>query len=86
MLHHRPIWHRFGEEPFETPKPHRFHGSVQINPYMMAKDSGAVMEEVVKHLTGILGTKVQVTLEIEAMIPDGVPENIVRTIWRIALR
>ncbi|HEX9132372.1 MAG TPA: hypothetical protein VF844_08765 [Ktedonobacteraceae bacterium] len=29
-----------------------FHGSVQINPIMMAKDAGQVMEEVVKHLVG----------------------------------
>jgi hypothetical protein len=53
---------------------------VQINEFMMAKDAGVIMEEVVKHLTGILGAKVNVTLEIEATIPDGVPENSVRTI------
>jgi len=64
----------------EVPKPHRFHGSVQINPLMMATDAGKIMEEVVKHLTGILGAKVNVTLEIEATIPDGVPESTARTI------
>ena len=31
----------------------------------MATSAGVVMEEVVKHLTGILGAKVNVTLEIE---------------------
>ncbi len=64
----------------EVPKPHRFHGSVQINPIMMAKDAGVVMEEVVKHLTGIYDAKVNVTLEIEATIPDDIPESTVRTI------
>jgi hypothetical protein len=39
-----------------------------------------IMEEVVKHLTGIVGATVKVTLEIEATIPDGVPESIQRTI------
>jgi hypothetical protein len=64
----------------EPAKPRRFHGSVKINELMMATDAGQVMEEVVKHLTGIYGAKVNVTLEIEATIPDGVPESIVRTV------
>ena len=64
----------------ETPKPRRFHGSVEINPVLMATNAGVVMEEVVKHLTGIYDAKVHVTLEIEADIPDGVPESTVRTI------
>jgi len=32
------------------------------------------------HLAGIVGAKVSVTLEIEATVPDGVPENVVRTV------
>jgi hypothetical protein len=64
----------------EAPKAHRFHGSVKINELMMATDAGKVMEEVVKHLTGLYGAKVDVTLEIEATIPVGVPENTVRTV------
>jgi hypothetical protein len=46
----------------------------------MATNAGVVMEEVVKHLMGILGAKVNVTLEIEDTIPDGVPESTHRTI------
>ena len=38
------------------------------------------MEEVAKHLTGLCGAKVNVTLEIEATIPEGVPESTVRTV------
>ena len=64
----------------ETPKPHRFHGSVKINELMMATDAGKIMEEVVKHLTGIYDAKVHITLEIEATIPGGVSESTVRTI------
>ena len=64
----------------ETPKPRRFHGSVKINELMMATDAGKIMEEVVKHLTGIYDAKVNITLEIEAIIPDGVLESTVRTI------
>jgi len=64
----------------EVPKPHRFHGSVKINELMMATDAGKIMEEVIKHLTGIYDAKVHVTLEIEATIPGGVTESTVRTI------
>jgi len=64
----------------ETPKSHCFHGSVPINPLIMAKDAGQVMEEVVKHLSAIYGSKVRITLEIEANISDGVPESTVRTV------
>jgi hypothetical protein len=46
----------------------------------MAKDAGQVMEEVVKQLSAIYGSKVRITLEIEANISDGVPESTVRTV------
>ena len=41
---------------------------------------GQIAEEVVSHLTGLVGAKVEVTLEIEAEIPDGAPEHVVRTV------
>jgi len=59
---------------------HRFHGSAKISARMMAGDAGKINEEVVKHLTMILGANVQVTLEIHADIPSGVPDETVRTV------
>ena len=59
---------------------HRFYGSVKINPHLMAKDAGSVMQEVVTHLTALYGADVQVTLEIQADIPGGVTDDIVRTV------
>lgn len=35
---------------------------------------------MVKHLTTLYGTDVQVTLEIQAKVPGGVPEGTVRTV------
>lgn len=32
------------------------------------------------HLAGLVGAEVKVTLEIEAEVPGGVPENVVRTV------
>jgi len=64
----------------ETMPFHRFHGSVKINPRVMAVEAGKINEEVVKHLTAILGANVQVTLEIQADIPSGVSDETVRTV------
>ena len=64
----------------ETMPFHRFHGSVKINPRVMAFEAGKINEEVVKHLTAILGANVQVTLEIQADIPSGVSDETVRTV------
>jgi predicted AAA+ superfamily ATPase len=64
----------------EEKKLHRFYGSVQINERKMATDAGTIMEEIVKHLTSLSGAKVKVTLEITAELPDGAPEQVVRTV------
>lgn len=60
--------------------PRRFHGSVDIDPVRAGKIVAKIAEEVASHLTGLVGSKVDVTLEIEAKIPDGAPEHVVRTV------
>jgi hypothetical protein len=44
------------------------------------RDATAVIEEVAQHLSGLLGSKVEITMEIHAELPEGVPEHIVRTV------
>jgi hypothetical protein len=39
-----------------------------------------VADEVISHLAGAVGSTVRVTLEIEAEIPSGAPEHVVRTV------
>ena len=39
-----------------------------------------VAVEVIAHLAGLSGGRVKVTLEIEADMPDGVPEQVVRIV------
>ena len=51
-----------------------------MDPTRVGRDAGRIADEVVAHLSGILGAKVRVTLEIEAEIPSGVPDNVVRTV------
>ncbi len=67
----------------ELPKqgqPKRFHGSITLDPARVGRDASRVADEVISHLSGLMGTNVRVTLEIEAEIPDGAPENVVRTV------
>lgn len=64
----------------EPPKPRRFHGSVQLDETRVGRDASRIADEVIAHLAGLIGSSVKVTLEIEAEIPQGVPDNVVRTV------
>jgi len=61
-------------------KPKRFHGSVKLDPRRAGRDAGKISEEVIAHLAGLLDANVTVTLEIEASVPGGVPDHVVRTV------
>jgi predicted AAA+ superfamily ATPase len=63
-----------------TRAPKRFHGSVNLDPTRVGRDAGRIGDEVIAHLVGLMGSDVKVTLEIEADIPNGVPDNVVRTV------
>jgi hypothetical protein len=61
-------------------KPRRFHGTVSLDPARVGRDAGKIAEEVISHLVGLVGSSVKVTLEIDAEIPAGAPDNVVRTV------
>jgi len=46
----------------------------------MNRDASKIADEVVQHLTALSGAEVKITLEIEAEIPDGVPDDVFRTV------
>jgi hypothetical protein len=58
----------------------RFHGSVTLDAARVGRDASRIADEVVSHLVGLMNSKVKVTLEIEAEIPAGAPDNVVRTV------
>ena len=58
----------------------RFHGSVELDATRVGRDASQVADEVISHLSGLVGAEVKVTLEIEANIPSGAPEDVVRTV------
>ena len=66
--------------PAETPKPKRFHGTVKLDPARVGRDAGRIADEVISHLAGLVGSSVTVTLEIEAEVKSGTPDNVVRTV------
>ncbi|MGI8659799.1 MAG: ATP-binding protein, partial [Thermoleophilaceae bacterium] len=71
-------------DPAATPAPprelRRFFGSVELDPTRLSRDAAEIGEAVVAHLNGLVGANVQVTLEIQADIPDGAPDAVVRTV------
>lgn len=68
-----------GEKP-PSPQPRRFHGTVKLDSARVGRDAGKVAEEVIAHLAGQVGAEVTVTLEIEARLPNGANDQIVRTV------
>ena len=67
-------------KPPGPPQPKRFHGTVTLDPTRVGRDSSRIAEEVIAHLVGLVGATVTVTLEIEAEIPSGAPDNVVRAV------
>ena len=66
-----------------TPKPEppqRFYAVATLKSTRIGSDAGRIAEEVVAHLDSLLGADVTVTLEIEARVPEGIPEQIVRIV------
>jgi hypothetical protein len=66
--------------PVQPAKPRRYHGTVALDSARVGRDAGKIADEVITHLVGLVGSNVRVTLEIEAEIPSGTPDNVVRTI------
>ncbi|MCY4515585.1 MAG: DUF499 domain-containing protein, partial [Candidatus Tectomicrobia bacterium] len=61
-------------------QPTRFHGSVELDATRVGRDASQIADEVIAHLSGLIGAKVTVTLEIEAEVPSGAPDTVVRTV------
>ena len=66
--------------PAEKTKLRRFHGTIRLDATRLGRDASKIADEVVTHLNGLLGTTVEVTLEIHAEIPDGAPEKVIRDV------
>jgi hypothetical protein len=77
-------------EPFETKsgerqapvaqRPKRFHGTAVLNAERVGRDASKIAEEVIAHLVSLVGAKVTVTIEVDAELPEGVPDSVVRIV------
>jgi predicted AAA+ superfamily ATPase len=66
--------------PGQSPKPKRFHGTVVLDSARVGRDASRIADEVITHLVGLVGSNVKITLDIDAEISAGVPDNVVRTV------
>lgn len=66
--------------PAVAARPKRYYGTVVLDSTRVGRDASRVADEVISHLSGLVGAKVNVTLEIEAQMPDGASEQVVRTV------
>ncbi len=72
-----------GTEPSAEPaKPvyRRFYGSVKLDALRVGRDASRIADEVLQHLTKLVDADVEVTLEIQARLPDGVSDKTVRDV------
>jgi hypothetical protein len=58
----------------------RFHGVKTLDAKRVSRDADQIATEVLSHLVGLLGADVAVTLEVIAKIPEGVPDDVIRTV------
>ncbi len=69
------------EQPVPTStQPKRFHGTVTLDTTRVGRDASRIADEVIAHLSGLVGAKVTVTIEVEAEIPSGAPDHVVRVV------
>ena len=71
---------RGSKAPETAPKLSRFYGTVSLDPARAGRDASRIADEVIAHLAGLVGSEVKITLEIEARMPQGAPDNVVRTV------
>jgi predicted AAA+ superfamily ATPase len=63
-----------------VPRLKRFHGTVVLDTERVGRDAGRIAEEIISHLAVEAGSRVTVTLEIDAELPEGAADGLVRTV------
>lgn len=66
--------------PLAAEQPKRFHGTVILDTTRVGRDASRIGDEIIVHLVSLVGAEVKVTLEIEAIIPAGATDQVVRTV------
>ena len=53
---------------------------MQLDSLRVGRDAGRIADEVIQHLTKLIGADVQVTLEIQARLQQGASEKTIRDV------
>jgi hypothetical protein len=75
-----------GSGPRSVPTPtaptklHRFHGTVTLDSTRVGRDASRIADEIIAHLVVEPDARVVVTLEIEAELPAGAPDQLIRVV------
>lgn len=67
-------------EPAGKAQPTRFYATAKLNPARMGSSAGQIGDEIVQHLNALVGADVDITIEIQAKVGDGIPDEVVRTV------
>ena len=60
--------------------PTRFFATVKLNPIRIGLEASQIGEEVLSHLNGLVGSKMNIALEIDVSVESGVPEDVERVV------
>ncbi len=71
-----------GPTPVSLP-PTLFFGSVKVDAARISRDVGSIANEIIQHLASLPDSEVDVMLEIQARVPGGMPDNVLRTVSEI---
>lgn len=71
-----------GTDPTPPPKPinKHFYMSAKLDNVRINRDVNNYVQEIIQHLSAVTGATVELKLEVEVNAPDGIPNNIVRTV------
>jgi hypothetical protein len=58
----------------------RFYAVADLDPERLGRDAGRIAQEIVAHLTALVGAQVSVTIEVSAVSEDGFDDQVVRTV------
>ena len=57
-----------------------FYMSAKLDNTRVNRDVNNYVQEIIQHLMAVDGSEVELKLEVEVTAPDGIPNNVVRTV------
>ena len=56
----------------------RFYGRANLDPMRVSRDADQIADEVIQHLSALQASDVNISIEINAKVPSGIPEKTVK--------